>query len=584
MIKYPKDYNPILEYWDKIQSGEEVVCFKVRRTYQKIVEDLNNNNRQYFYSPARANHVIEFIENYCRQSKGKQGGKPVKLELWEKAFLASTFGFIDIEGNREYTQVILIIGKKNGKSLLASCVGLYLMVADGEPGAEVYAVATKKDQAKIIWQEAKRMVRKSPVLRKRIKTLVGELTSDFNDATFKPLASESNTLDGLNVSGALFDEVWAWKNGKELFDIIADGTSARESPLILVTSTAGTIREDIYDQKYEETERLIKGYDDKSYCDEHTIAFCYELDNPKEWKDPKCWKKANPSLGVIKSVQVLADKVEKAKSNPMLLKDLLCKEFNIRETSSQSWLTFEQLNNEDTYVLEPSEKDFVVNKVIITNGNKEIKTIHLPKPRYGIGGLDLSTTTDLTCATVIFMVPGSDTIFVKQMFWLPTDLLDKRVKEDKIPYNLWMEQGLLRLSGTNKINYKDVTNWFLEMQNDYDIYIYKIGYDRWNSAYIVEELKQTFGAESTDEVIQGKQTESSPLKNMAADLDAKRINYCNDPITKWNLANAAINTDANANISLIKTDNPRMRIDGTASMMDAYIVLERNLENYKSII
>ncbi|WP_313413149.1 terminase TerL endonuclease subunit [Sedimentibacter sp.] len=560
MVKYPKDYNPILEYWADIESGKEVVPDKIYRTYKKVAYDINNPG-EYFYSPQRANHILEFAENYCKHSKGKFGGQPVVLELWEKAHLATVFGFIDINGNRKYRKSKLIVGKKNGKSLLASIVGLYMQVGDGEPGPEVYAVATKRDQAKIIWQEAKRMVRKSKSLLKRIRTLVAELLSDFNDGVFKPLASDSDTLDGLNIHCALMDEIHQWKNGKALYDIIADGVSAREQPLIYITSTAGTIREDIYDTEYEDSERIINGYfDPDGYHDEETISFIYELDNRKEWTDPKCWKKANPGLGTIKNLETLRRKVEKAIKNPALVKNLICKEFNIRETSSESWLTFEQLNNTATYELSKL------------------------KPRYCIGGLDLSNTTDLTCATIIFKVPYDETLYVKQMYWLPADLLEQRVIEDKIPYDIWLEQGLLRVSEGNKINYKDVTNWFLEVQNDLDIYVYKIGYDSWNSQYIVDELQINFGKESTEPVIQGKKTMSSPMKSFAADLEAKKINYNNNPILKWNLSNAAIDVDKNDNISLVKTSNQRRRIDGVASLLDAYIALERHYENYMNMI
>ena len=184
------------------------------------------------------------------------GGKPFLLELWQKALVAATFGIVHkIDGTRKYQEVILIVARKNGKSTLASAVGLYLMIADGEAGPEVYAVATKKDQAKIIWLEAKRMVKKSPILLKRIKPLVAEMNSDFNDSFFKPLGSDSDTLDGLNVHGALLDEIHAWKD-KNLYDVIVDGTSARDEPLIFITSTAGTIRESIYDIKYDELKSL----------------------------------------------------------------------------------------------------------------------------------------------------------------------------------------------------------------------------------------------------------------------------------------------------------------------------------------
>jgi len=561
VIKYPLAYNPILEYWEQIESGKEVVSDKIRRTYKKLVYDLTDNNSEYFYSPARANHVIEFGENFCRHSKGKFGGKPVTLELWEKAMLAAIFGFVDIDGNRKYREALLIVGKKNGKSLIASIVGLYLLVADNEAGPEIYAVATKKDQAKIIWSESKRMVRKSPSLLKRIRTLVAELVSDFNDGVFKPVASDSDTLDGLNVHGGLMDEIHQWKNGKALFDIIADGVSAREQPLIFMTSTAGVIREDLYDQKYDEAERVINGYfDPQGYKDDQFIAFIYELDNRKEWTDPKCWKKANPGLGTIKNEKTLAAKVDKAKKNSLLVKNLVCKEFNIRETSSEAWLTFEQLNNPATYDL--------------------VKL----KPRYGIGGSDLSSTTDLTCGTVIFMVPGDDTIYVKQMYWLPETLLERRVQEDKIRYDLWLEQGLLRTTPGNKVHYKYVKEWFLEVQNECDIYIPWHGYDGWSAEYYVQDMRQSFGKDGMEPVIQGAKTQSGPMKNLGADLESKRINYNNNPILKWNLSNVSIDVDKNDNIKPIKTSNSRRRIDGFSSLLNAYICLERHYEDYKNMI
>lgn len=561
MIKYPADYNPVLEYWDKIQSGEEIVCDKIRRTYKKIVYDIENPG-EYFYSNKRANHIIEFFENYCKHSKGKDGGKKVILELWEKAMLATIFGFIDINGLRKYREAILIVGKKNGKSLLSSGVGVYLLIADGENGPEVYAVATKRDQAKIIWTEAKRMVRKSPALLRRIKPLVAELSSeDFNEGTFKPLASDSDTLDGLNVHGALMDEIHQWKNGQKLFDIIADGVTARLQSLIFETSTAGTIREDIYDQKYEEAERIINGYfDPNGYHDEHTIAFIYELDSRKEWVDESCWKKANPGLGTIKNIDALRTKVEKAKQNPALVKNLVCKEFNIRETSSEAWLTFEQLNNMETFDL------------------KELK------PRYGIGGVDLSSTTDLTNATVIFMLPDNPKIYVLQMYWLPEDLLEQRVREDKIPYDTWQEQGLVRLCPGNKVHYKYVTEWFQEVQNDLDIYLFKCGYDSWSASYFVEEMKNIFGKPVMEEIIQGKKTLSSPMKSLGADLSKKLVVYNNHPILKWCLANTSVDVDKNDNIQPCKGNLGTRRIDGMAGLLDAYVCLENNLEEYKSLI
>ena len=576
MIKYSDSYNPIIEYWDKIQSGEEVVGTKIRKTYKKIVYDIEHPG-EYFYSPKRANHIIEFAENYCHNYQGKEGGRLVKLELWEKAILATVFGFVDIEGVRKYREALLIVGKKNGKSLLSSIVGDYMLTADGEPGPEVYAVATKKDQAKKIWMASKLMVKKSPALRKRVRPLVSELYCDYNDGIFKPLSSDSDTLDGLNVHCCLMDEIHQWKQGKALYDIMADGTTAREQPLIFITSTAGTVREDIYDQKYDESARVINGYfDPVGYHDEHFIPFIYELDSRKEWTDQKCWKKANPGLGTIKSEKQLADKVRKAKENPLLIKNLVCKEFNIRETTSEAWLTFEQVNNPDTFKLDLKNK-----KLLWQHSGKTKK---LPLPRYGIGGADLSSTTDLTAAKVIFMVPGCNRIFVLQMYWLPEDLIEQRVKEDKIPYDLWAEQDLLRTSPGNKVHAKYVKQWFLEVQNRLDIYIPWIGYDSWSAIYWVEDMQSEFGKESMIPVIQGKKTLSAPMKQLGADLSSKLVVYNNNPIDKWCLANTAIDIDKNDNIQPKKTSSPRKRIDGTAALLDAYVILQDKLSEYQTMI
>lgn len=554
--------NAIIKYYGLIESEKEVVSKKVKRVYQHIVEDIiKNEQSQWEYDHAKAMHAIDFIENFCRHSKGNMGGKPFILELWQKALVSAMFGIVDkIDGTRKYQEVILIVGRKNGKSTLAAAIGLYLTIADGELGPEIYSVATKKDQAKIIWLEAKKMIQKSPALRKRMKTLVSEINSTINDSVFKPLGRDSDTLDGLNVHGALFDEVHAWKD-QNLYDVVVDGTSSRDNPMIFTTSTAGTVRESVFDRLYDEAEMVINGYSDpEGYTNDRLLPVIYELDDRKEWVNPKAWKKANPGLGTIKKTDNLASKVDKAKANPMLVKNLVCKDFNIRETNGEAWLTFDQLNNQEK---------FDVNEL---------------KPRYGIGGVDLASTTDLTAATVIFMLPNDDKIYVEQMYWLPEDLLEKRVVEDRVPYDQWKDLGLLRTTPGNKVHYKFVVDWFVEMQNEKDIYIPWIGYDSWSATYFVEEMKNYFGEQAMEPVIQGKKTLSSPMKSLGADLESKRIVYNNNPILKWNLTNVAVDVDKNNNIQPMKTNNQKKRIDGFASLLDAYVVLERRMEDYMNII
>ena len=609
-IKYPDTYNPIYEYWNtiknkplyaavekidleiedlkikdpantratdalqeqlnkaeselsEVQEREPAVntSWKVYRIYKEIVRFLGDPESEWEYSHAKGNHAIEFIENYCRHSKGKMGGKPFILELWQKAIVAATFGIVHkITGLRKYTEVLLMVARKNGKSTFSAAVGLYLQIADNEPGAEIYAVATKKDQAKIIWLEAKRMVKKSPVLLRRDKPLVGELTAEFNDSFFRPLGRDSDSLDGLNVHGGMLDEIHAWTDDN-LYDVIVDGTSSREEPLIFITTTAGTVREHVFDRKYDEATNVINGFDDpEGYHDEHFLPLIYELDNRREWTDPACWIKANPGLGTIKQKSTLEQKVKKAMANAVLVKNLLCKDFNVPETTVEAWLTFEEANNTDTFDVE------------------------ILKPRYGIGGTDLSSTTDLTAAKVVFMVQNDPHIYQLSMYWMPEELVQKRVQEDKIPYNIWIDKGYMRTCPGNTNHPKYVTEWFCEVRDQYDIYLPWIGYDAWSAKYWVEEMQSEFGAESMIPVRQGKQTLSGPMKNLKANLQSKMLNYNNNPIDRWCLCNTAVDIDKNDNIQPIKTSNPRRRIDGTAALLDACVVLETKMNDYMSLI
>lgn len=561
MFRYPLVYNPILEYWDSIQSGEKVVGQKISKTYAKVVRDLGDSDSEWHYSPERANHILEFAENFCHLVQGSSC--LIRLELWEKAMLAAIFGFVNDKGIRKYREAVLIIGKKNGKSLLASIVGLYLQLADGEPGPEVYAVATKRDQAKKIWLVGRQMLKKSPVLRKRARPLVSEINSDdYNNGFFRPLASDVDTLDGLNVHGVLMDEIHQWKNGKALYDIMADGVTARDQPLIFITSTAGTLRGDFYDQKYEEGEKLINGYDDPGgYHDERTIFFIYELDKRGEWTDPACWKKANPGLGTIKNQRTLEEKVEKAKQRPGLVKNLVCKEFNIPETSEESWLSFEQLNNTETFKVEDL------------------------KPRYGTGGVDLSATMDLTAAVVMFQIRGDSRVYVLSMFWIPESKVEEKISQEDARYEPWIEQGYIRICPGNRITYSSVTEWFLAVQNELDIYIPWIGYDRAFSGDWVMGMRNEFGPECMIPVAQGAMSLSIPMKTLGADLEAKKINYNNNPVLKWCMTNVSYTEDNNANI---KPSKPRFkstkRIDGFAALLDAYYVWMENNSEYQAMI
>jgi phage terminase large subunit-like protein len=425
-----------------------------------------------------------------------------------------------------------------------------MLTKDGEGGAEIYSLATKREQAKIIWEESVRMIKKSPALKKRIRCLVGGIYYDATDSFFRPLASDSNTLDGPNAHFVAADEVHAWKD-INLIDVMYDSMGTRTQPLFLETSTMGTVREGAFDYEYNYFSNLI--LNKLQVDDESTLAVIYELDSPNEWQDEEAWIKANPGLGTIKDTNKLRDKVYKAINDNTRLKNLLCKDFNIRQSDTQSWLSFEELNNEKTY------NDF--------------------EDCYCIGGCDLSSTTDLTSATLLGV--QNREIKVKQMYFLPSNNLEHKVNEDKIPYDKWVDRGLLRLCDGAKVDYHDVTKWFLEQVQDYNLRPLWVGYDSWNAQYWKDEM-ETYGFDMV-EVRQGAKTMSSPMKQMKADLIDKKINYNNNSILKWCLSNLSIKQDENENIRPVK-EKSRQRIDGAVSLIDAYCVFIEKQQEYLKYI
>lgn len=556
-----KSINPIIEYNDKIQSGEITACNKIKILYKHLADEIKNPDSLYYYSEKRANHAITFIEKFCKHSKGKWGGNPVTLELWQKAFISALFGIIRKSNDkRRFNKALLLIGRKNGKSLIASAISIYMMIADGEAGAECYAVATKRDQAKIIWQEAMSMVKKSPMLLSVIKCRTNELKCEQFDSTFKPLSSESNTLDGLNTHFAGMDEVHAWKD-KNLYDVILDSTSAREESIILVLSTMGFVREGIFDILYDTASRCLMAIKDGNSYNDTLLPAIYELDKREEYQNPDCWIKANPNLEVSKSLDYMKNAYKDVLDDPRRLSNFLTKDCNIKETVSEAFFTFDEINNEETFNIDEL------------------------KPPYYIGGFDLSETTDLTSACILFEFPDrQNTLFVESMYWLPYDLLEERVKTDHIPYDVWYKQGLLRLSDGNKVNTNDVLDWFVELAVNKKMYPSFIGYDRWCARELVENMKTQFGSPCMMEVKQYAKVLSNPLKMLANDFRDKKIVYNNNPITKWCLTNLGVKTDVNGNIQPIKAVHQTRRIDGAMAMLDAYVAYVNNKDEYRNAV
>lgn len=546
--------NYIIEYNEKIQSGEIVACNKIKAIYSKLAEETLKGKNNWIYDNERSLNVIEFIETFCKHSKGKTARQNIKLELFQKAFISALFGFVDKDtGLRRYKETFFLVARKNGKSCMLSTILLYMMIADNEGGAEVYTIASKKDQARITFSEAHNMVSQSKHLGKIIKKRKTDLYCNANFSKMEALASESNTLDGLNSHCVVIDELHTIED-QGLYEVMKQSMSARSQPLMVLITTAGTVRENIFDTMYEYASNIVNG----SITDERFLPILYELDKKEEWTDPNMWQKANPGLGTIKYLDDITEKVERCKQDKRFLTGVLCKDFNVRENTSQAWLSFHDVNNEETFDLENFRNS------------------------YCIGGVDLSSTTDLTCATLLFMKRGCDTKYISQMYFLPDSLLQKRVNEDKIRYDIWRDQGLLRTSYGTKINYSDVVAWFEEMKNKYQLFPLWIGYDSWSAQYFTEEMRRL--GYNMKEVRQGAKTFSTPMKLLESDLTEKKINYNNNNLLKWCLTNTCIEADKNENIRPVKGKSAKRRIDGAVSLLDAYVVLYENKENFQNML
>ena len=546
--------NYIAAYNEQLNSGKIVASRRVKSVYARLAAATADTTGQYIFDEARAERPIAFIERFCKHSKGEWAGRGISLELFQKAYIQALFSFIDREtGCRQYRESFFLVGRKNGKSTLLAGLALYMLTSDGEGGAEVYSTATKYAQARLLFDEAHNMIKQSPALSKHFRKRKNDLYYEPAMSKFQPLARNSDTLDGLNASFVIMDELHGVKD-RNLYEVMRQSMAARRQPLLIMITTAGTVRECIFDDMYS----YAAGVADGGITDEHFLPVLYELDDRSEWTDPAAWIKANPALGSIKKIDDLTAKVERAKQNRNELSGVLCKEFNVRETVKTAWLSFDDINNESTFDLEAF------------------------RGGYCIGGVDLSITTDLTCASLLFMRRGDDHKYITQMYWLPADRLQERVQQDKIPYDKWFERGLLRLCAGNSISYSDVTAWFCEVVQKYDLFPAWVYYDSYSARYFVEEMQmQGF---NMVRCIQGAKTLSLPMQMLGTDLQAHKVIYNNNPVLKWCLTNTGVQTDRNGNIVPIKNQSPKQRIDGTAALLDCYVGLYEHYNEYTGAI
>lgn len=544
--------NYVREYYDRIKCGDIITSRRVKTVYERLIKEMDaaGDDSPYYFDEDAGERPILFIETFCKQSQGTIGA-PLELELFQKAYIQTLFGWLEKDtGYRRFRETMFLCGRKNGKSTLLSGIALYMLIADYEGAAEIYSVATKKDQAKKVLTEAVNMIKQSPELRVVVKKRRNDVYFPATSSIFEALASDSNTLDGLNSHAVIIDELHAIRD-RNLYEVMKQSTSSRRQPLVVMITTAGTVRECIFDDMYELACKIADG----KTKDDTFLPILYELDARDEWTNPQMWIKANPGLGKIKQYKTLAAFVERAKNNPADLPGVLCKDFNIRENQSNVWLSFEQIKNNAT---------FDITEVYDT---------------YAIGGCDLSATTDLTAATLLIRKPGSNIIYVLQHYFLPEarveHLEDKNTNE--APYRIWAERGLLTLCSGNRVNFSDVTAWYCQMRDEYKIDAFRIGYDRALAGYWVEEMKAN--GFTMEPVAQGPFTWSQPMREMGAALADKIVNYNNNPMLIWCLSNTAVKKSGLNNIQPVKITDKR-RIDGAVSLLNAWVIYVKYFDDY----
>lgn len=539
------------EYFGGIVDGKIVACDKMKRISERLLERYLAPD-EYHFDGAIAKRHTDFIERFCKQPSGNIG-QPLKLELFQKARLQALFGFVDDNDLRQYNECLIIEGRKNGKTTETAAVEIDMLVNDREGAPQIYNVATMLDQAKLGFNAAFKMVKQSPQLSKHIRKRTSDLYFHGNMGNIKALASNSNSLDGLDTHCGVIDELAAIKN-RDIYDLVKQSMGARNQPLLFTITTNGFVRESIFDAQYAYASAVLSG----TVEDKHFLPFIYELDSPEEWTDRNCWIKANPGLGTIKSFDYLEQMVEKGKKDPSFKPTVLVKDFNIPQTSASAWLNFEDLVNEETVSM-----DYLAHS-------------------YAIGGCDLSAVYDLTCATLLIRKPNDENIYVLQHYFLPQKRIDEidRSGAKEAPYKLWETQGWITINEGAAVDYGGVTQWFVEMVGKYDIRPLWICYDRALSGYWVPEM-ENYGFDM-EKTAQGPFTWSQPMKEMGAALAEHRVIYQNNPILRWCLANTAVkalNKDGIETIQPVKIQ-PNRRIDGTVSMLNAWVGYNKHFDEY----
>ena len=535
--------NYIYEYYQKINDGTIIVGKWVKLVYDIIIDDIKN--KKYTYDAKKAKKAILYIEHYCRHHEGELAPQHLKLELWQKALVSCIFGLVDDDGNRHYREIMVIIARKNGKSLLASAISSYMLYLD-DYGARVYFVAPKLQQANLCFDALYQMIKKEPELSRMTKKRRTDIYVDSTNSSAMPLAFNAKKSDGLNVSFGCCDEIssWAGDAGLKQYEVLKSSVGARRQPLLFSISTSGYVNDSIYDELMKRATRFLLGDSKES----RLLPFLYMIDDIEKWNDINELQKSNPNLCVSVSVQYLLEEIAIAEGSLSKKREFITKYCNLKQNSSLAWLSSKTVNASMCDAL--SLDDF--------------------RGCYCVGGIDLSQTTDLTCANVTIEKDGILYVFAK--FWLPEAKLEEAIARDGIPYDVYIKRGILATSGENFVDYHDCFDWFRMLVEDYEILPLQIGYDRYSAQYLVQDMK-TYGFHM-DDVYQGDNL-WGVIQETEGLLKDGKIKIGDNDLLKIHMLDTAIKMSLERGRGRIIKVNNNSHIDGVASLLDSMTVRQK---------
>ena len=537
--------NWIDSYYQHIVDGSVTVGQWVRLAYEMIEKGLQE--KSFYFDQKTANKAIEFIENFCRHHEGSLAPNKIVLEEWQKAFLSALFGIVDENGDRQFREVILQIGRKNGKTIMAAAICAYHIYCECEYGARVYMAAPKLAQAGLCYDAFYQMVKKEPVLDKRSRKRRTDIYVEETNSSVSPLAFSEKKADGLNISLGILDEVAAWHGeaGKKFYEVLKSSVGARRQPLLLSISTAGYENEGAFDELIKRGTRVLLG-DSK---ETRLLPVLYQIDDEDRWNDINELRKANPNLGVSITVDYLLEEIAIAEGSLSKKTEFIVKYANKKQSSEQAWLSTKII---DAAVCNPIlPEDF--------------------KNCYAVGGLDLSMTTDLTSACVV--IEKNEIEYVMSHFWLPAEKLDDATARDDIPYREMIENGVLSLSGEGFVDYNDVFLWFVHLVQEYRIMPLVVGYDRYSSQYLVKQM-QNDGGFLMDDVYQGWNM-TPAINKLEGELKEHKIKIGDNALLRVHLLDTALQRDRMSKRVKIVKLNDNSHIDGTAALLDSLIVKDK---------